>query len=304
MPWPTTCSGRRPCGARAAAQSVTSTPASGRARARRPRPARRATSSSVLLGRARGQHHADRQPVVGPVQRQRDRGHPGEVPRRRPGREGLLVLEVARPGRRRRGSRRPAAAGCARVGVSTASYGASARRARAAIRRASPTRGRTPARSTARPRSVEPRVSGRSRCSVPGGTTESAVSTAQQVSNVGHRLRRHRYVDLLDVVAERDQQPGRGLVGRRRTSGCTAASAMTGVDGTARSAAGPARRRRRRGTTSAGGGAQNGSPDAPAGEHVQHRGGVAHGAGQRAGGGQADRVAVHRGAADPATASA
>ena len=62
--------------------------------------------------------------------------------------------------------------GAARVGVSTASYGASASSAAAANRRIAPSASPKSGPLTARPRSVSHRVSGRSRCSRSGGTTE------------------------------------------------------------------------------------------------------------------------------------
>ena len=68
------------------------------------------------------------------------------------------------------------------MGVSTASYGASAVSAPAATRRSSPIARPNSGPETARPRSVSHRVSGRRSGSASGGTTDSAVSTAQQVS--------------------------------------------------------------------------------------------------------------------------
>ncbi len=93
--------------------------------------------------------------------------------------------------------------GTARVGVSTASYGASASSAPAANRRMAPSASPNSGPLTARPRSVSQRVSGRSRCSCSGGTVDSAVSTDQQVSNTGTASRRQRDRDVDELVAER-----------------------------------------------------------------------------------------------------
>ena len=92
--------------------------------------------------------------------------------------------------------------GTARVGVSTASYGARVVRQSAANRRIAPIASPNSGPDTARPRSASQRVSGRSSGSRSGGTDRQRGQHRPAGLEGRHRLARHRHGDVLDLVAE------------------------------------------------------------------------------------------------------
>ena len=235
----------------------------------------------LLLGRPGGQHHADRQPVGGPVQRQRDGGHPGDVPGRRPRRERLLRLEVARPGRRRRGSPRPAAA------VRRASGSAPRRtaRARPGSRAAMPAHRadrqpelRAADRAAALGQPAGQRAQQRARCS--GGDRPTARSAPPSRSRTSARPPRGIGTAMSSTSWPSDSSSARGVLpgrdalrvhvgvgdhrldepGDPQPPGLAVAGGQERLDG---------------------GGAQDGSPTRRPGQHVEQRRRVAHGPGQR-----------------------
>jgi hypothetical protein len=117
--------------------------------------------------------------------------------------------------------------GTASVGVSTASYGASDSSAAAACRRIAPIARPNSGPLVARPRSPSHRVSGRSRCSRPGGAGESAVSTAQQTSKKG-TASRPIGTGMSSTSCPSCSSSREVSSQARRTSGSTDASVMTG----------------------------------------------------------------------------
>ena len=148
--------------------------------------------------------------------------------------------------------------GTARVGVSTASYGASVVRQSAAKRRIAPIASPNSGPLTARPRSASHRVSGRSSACCSGGTTDSAVSTAQQVSKIGTASRG------IGTAMSSTSWPSEVSSAEADShavthSGSTSASVITGSTNRAiRSRPGSRSQEARK--VSAGGGAQAGSP--------------------------------------------
>ena len=117
--------------------------------------------------------------------------------------------------------------GVARVGVRTASYDASDSSAVAAWRRMAPMASPNSGPLSACPRSPSHRVSGRSRCSRPGGAGESAVRTAQQVSKTGTASWLIG-TGTSSTVWPSDSSRREASSHACRTSGCTSTSAITG----------------------------------------------------------------------------
>ena len=167
-------------------------------------------------------------PSRGPVRRQRDRGHAGDVPRRRQRRERLLVLEVRAGSSSSRiaptGSGSwPASASAPRR---TARAPPGSRRVAAHRHDASPNAGPR----TARPALGSHRVSGRSSCSLPGRHRPTAPSSPPSRSRRSAPPPAASAPRFLHLVPEGDQQPRSRRPRPRRTSGRTTTSAITGVD--------------------------------------------------------------------------
>ena len=190
--------------------------------------------------------------------------------------------------------------GAARVGVSTASYGASAVSAAGGepAHRADREAELRPAHRSARARPATGSAAAAAR---------SCVRAARPTAPSAPPSRSRRPAPPRAASAPRCPRPrGPATRAAREASsqaathaGSTAASAIT-ARRTGRSAAGPARGRTRRGTASAGAGAQDGSPTprpaSTSSSAAASRTVRASGPGRR----EADRVAVHRVAADPA----
>ena len=234
-----------------------------------------------------------------PVQRQRDGRHAGDVPRRGPGREAPSAPRSPRPGRRRRGARRPAAAvrrgsASARRRTAPGRSGSRPRPAHRADRQAE-------LRAAHRPPALgqPPGQRPQQRPPAPAAPADSAVSTAQQVSNVG-TASRGIGTAMSSTSWPSDASRARGVDSQAAThSGSTSASAITGSmkrairsrpGSRSQAARNDARRRRSPGRVA----------DAPAGQHVEQGGRVADGAASVPAVREPGDLAVHRAAADPA----
>ena len=303
MPWPTTCSGRRPCGARAAAQSVTSTPASGRATGRRPRPARTGTAARAPRPAAPASITPTGRPSAVQCNGSETAGMPVRFHAEVQGvnafwfskSRGRVVVVADRADRQRRLRQGRGEHRVVRRQPRTATAPRSAA--------PPPRRGRTPARY--RPAALgEPRrqraqqVLGpgrhgrRARSAPPSRSRSVAPPPAAPVRRSPRRRARAR-----PAAGSRPRRP-------RRTRGATARVGDDRRRGTARSAAGPGSRSHEARNDCGGGGRPERVADAPARPSRRASRRRPARCGPAARGGQADRVAVHRAAADPAAASA
>ena len=187
--------------------------------------------------------------------------------------------------------------GLARVGVSTASYGASAVSAPAATRRSSPIASPNSGPDTARPRSESHRVSGRSSGSASGRDHRERGQHRPAGLEDGDGVRSQRRGHVLDLVAEGGEQRGGVLVGPEALGIDVGVGdewcAEPGDPEPSRVAVAGRQERRGRGWC------PGRIPHPTTGEHVEHRRRVADVPGDRPRRPQTHRVAVHGVTADP-----